>query len=194
MSLPAAARIKEWRFNPAKFAHENFQLDLDEWQRDALAPLGGDYNPRRRVGMKACTGPGKSLVLAVAGWHRLLCFAERHEHPKGAAISGEGRDNLRDNLWSELGKLRERSEIIKRAFDFNQEQIRAYDHDDWFLSARGYAKTATAEEMGTSLSGLHSKFPFILLDETGEMPPAIGQRAEQIFTGKPLDALIMQAV
>jgi hypothetical protein len=40
---------------------------------------------------------------------------------------------------------------------------------------------------------LHSQFPFILLDETGDMPQAVGRAAEQIFTGSPEDAMIAQA-
>lgn len=118
----------------------------------------------------------------------------KHEHPKGAALSGEGRDNLRDNLWSELSKWQQRSEYLKRAFTWNKEQIYANDHrETWFLSARSYAKDADSEAIGSAMSGLHSKFPFLLLDETGNMPIAVGQKAEQIFTGAPLDALIAQA-
>ena len=47
--------------------------------------------------------------------------------------------------------------------------------------------------IGKALSGLHSQFPFILLDETGGMPVAVGKAARQIFTGNPADALIAQA-
>ncbi len=190
----ARARIKEWRHNPRKFVVDNFQVKLDAWQEDALTHLGGDANPRRRLTLRACTGPGKSAVLAWAGWHRLSCFGDVGEHPKGAAISGEGRENLRDNLWAELSKWQRRSEFLSRAFNWNKEQITAKDHPEtWFLSARGYAKDADTESIGQSMSGLHSKYPFVLLDETGRMPITIGQKAEQIFTGGNIDALIMQA-
>lgn len=174
---------------------DNFQVDLDHWQLDALRSVGGDrLNPRRRLCMKACTGPGKSAALAWIGWHRLTCFGTKEEHPKGAALSGEGRDNLKDNLWSELRKWQERSEFLLRAFEWQQEKIFARDHPGtWFLSARSYPKDANVQAIGRSLSGLHSKFPFILLDETGDMPKGVGQKATQIFTGGPLDALIAQA-
>lgn len=191
---PAQARIKHWRENPAQFVHDIFGVDPDAWQVDALNAIGGLPNPRRRLGMRACTGPGKSTVLAWIGWHRLFCFADRGEHPKGAAISGEGRDNLRDNLWAELSKWQQRSEILKSVFTWTKEQIFAKDHaETWFLSARSYAKDADAEAIGRSLSGLHSRFPFALLDETGDMPLAVGQKAEQIFTGGVVDGLIAAA-
>jgi phage terminase large subunit len=191
---PAQARLKSWKENPAQFVNEVFGVSPDAWQVETLSKLGGGETPRRRVGMKACTGPGKSAVLAWIGWHRLSCFARKGEHPKGAALSGEGRDNLRDNLWAELSKWQQRSEFLKSAFTWNKEQIFAKDHSEtWFLSARSYAKDADAESIGRSLSGLHSNFPFILLDETGDMPVTVGQKAEQIFTGGVVDGLVAAA-
>lgn len=188
---PAQRKIKIWRENPAQFVHDNFQVELDAWQIDALAPLGGAANPRRRLTMKACTGPGKSAVLAWIGWHRLACFAQRGDHPKGLALSGEGRDNLRDNLWAELAKWQSRSEFLKASFKWSREQISSVEHSEtWFLSARSYAKDADPEAIGRSLAGLHSKFPFVLLDEIGDMPITVGQKASQIFTGGVVDGLI----
>lgn len=190
----AQRNVKRWKENPVQFAHEVFQVDLDAWQVDALNAVGGAQNPRRRLSMKACTGPGKSAILAMIGWHRLLCFADRGEHPKGAAISGEGRDNLRDNLWAELAKWQGRSELLKSAFTWTKEQIYSNDFPQtWFLSARSYAKDAAPEAIGQSLSGLHSRYPFILLDETGSMPVVVGQKASQIFTGGCVDGLIAGA-
>lgn len=192
--VEAKKKIKRWREDPVSFAIDNFGVEPDIWQREGLEACGGPPNPRRRVGFKACTGPGKSAELAWIGWHRLTCFADRGEHPKGAAISGEGLDNLRDNLWAELSKWQQRSEFLMRAFTHNQAAIRANDHPEtWFLSARSYAKDANPDAIGRSLSGLHSRYPFLLLDETGAMPVAVGQKATQIFTGGVEDGLIAQA-
>lgn len=189
----ARARIQEWRRNPVKFAVDVFGIEPDPWQLDAMSALGGDYNQARRLCMKACTGPGKSATLAWMGWHRLVCFAAKGEHPKGAALSITA-DNLKDNLWAELSKWQHRSEFLKTAFTWTKEKIYANDHPEtWFLSSRSYAKDANAEAIGRALSGLHSKFPFILLDETGDMPVAVGRAATQIFTGSPTDAAIIQA-
>lgn len=192
--VQASRNIKRWRENPLLFVNEVFNIDPDEWQKDVLIKAGGPPQARRRIGMRACTGPGKSAVLAWIGWHRLLCFGDKGHHPKGAALSGEGRDNLRDNLWAELSKWQNRTEILMRTFDWNQERIAAKDHPQtWFLSARSYAKDANSEAIGRSLSGLHSEYPFILLDEIGDMPITVGQKAEQIFTGGVIDGLIAGA-
>ncbi len=189
----ARARIQEWRRDPVKFAVDVFGIEPDPWQIDAMRGLGGDYNPKRKLCMKACTGPGKSATLSWMGWHRLVCFAAKGEHPKGAALSITA-DNLKDNLWAELAKWQGRSEFLKAAFTWTKEKIYANDHPEtWFLSARSFAKDANAEAIGRALSGLHSQFPFILLDETGDMPVAVGRAAHQIFTGDPRDAAIIQA-
>ena len=189
----AKKRIQEWRRDPLKFAVDCFGITPDAWQADAMRSLGGNYNPSRRLCMKACTGPGKSAALAWMGWHRLACFASPGEHPKGAALSITA-DNLKDNLWAELAKWQHRSEFLTAAFAWTKEKIYANDHPEtWFLSARSFAKDADQEAVGRALSGLHSQYPFILLDETGDMPVAVGRAAAQIFTGNPRDAAIIQA-
>lgn len=189
----ARARIQEWRRDPVKFAVECFGITPDEWQIEAMRHLGGEPDPARRLCMKACTGPGKSATLAWMGWHRLACFAAKGEHPKGAALSITA-DNLKDNLWAELAKWQQRSPFLQQAFTWTKEKIYANEHPEtWFLSARSFAKDANAEAIGRALSGLHSQFPFILLDETGDMPAAVGRAAAQIFTGSPRDAAIIQA-
>lgn len=189
----AVERIRRWRVDPVSFVVDNFCTEPDPWQHDALAAAGGPFNPKRKLCMKACTGPGKSAVLAWLGWHRLACFAAKGEHPKGAALSITG-DNLKDNLWAELSKWQSRSRFLQAAFTWTKEKIYANEHPEtWFLSARSFAKDANAEAIGRALSGLHSKFPFVLLDETGDMPTAVGKAALQIFTGNPTDAAVIQA-
>lgn len=189
----AQERIREWRRDPVKFVVEVFGVKPDEWQRDALEVLGGPYSQARRLCLRACTGPGKSALLAWVGWHRLACFASPGEHPKGAALSITA-DNLKDNLWAEMSKWQSRSEFLKSAFTWTKEKIYANEHPEtWFLSARSFAKDANAEAIGRALSGLHSKYPFVLLDETGEMPVSVGRAAIQILTGNPTDAAIIQA-
>lgn len=192
-AVSAAARIATWRQDPLVFVEDVFGVEPDEWQRDALALAGGDPDPSRRICLKACTGPGKTAVLAWLGWHRLACFAAPGEHPKGAALSITA-DNLKDNLWAELAKWRARSPFLMAAFEWTKEKIYAKDHPEtWFLSARSFAKDANPDAIGRALSGLHGKFPFVLLDETGDMPEQVGRAAQQIFTGSPIDALILQA-
>lgn len=189
----AARRIKEWRENPCQFVHENFKVDPDIWQRKVLEAFPSKDPDKQRISMQACAGPGKSAVLAWCGWNFLMCYGLHGEHPKGAAVSVTA-DNLKDNLWAEFSKWQDRSDTLKGAFQWTKERIFAKDHPStWFLSARSFSKTANAEEQGRTLSGLHSKFVLALIDESGDIPPAVAKAAEQALSTDPLFGKILQA-
>lgn len=175
--------ITRWRKNPCDFVFENFGVDPDEWQRDALNAFVRNDHRTLRISLQACAGPGKSAVLAWCGWLFLSCYGEPGEHPKGAAVSITGQ-NLKDNLWAELSKWQQKSKFLSHFFEWNSEKIYAKDHPEtWFLSARSWPKKANAEEIGRTLSGIHSKFVLYLIDESGDIPPAIAKAAEQGLGG-----------
>lgn len=176
----ASLRIREWRRDPVRFVRDVFRAEPDAWQLDVLAMAGRPG--RKRIAMKACAGPGKTAVLAWLGWHRLACFAARNEHPKGAAVSITS-DNLKDNLWAEMARWQNESPFLQEAFVWQKERIFAKDHaETWFLSAKGWSKSSDLEAIGRTLSGLHSRFPFYLIDESGDIPPNMVRSAEQGLT------------
>jgi phage terminase large subunit len=75
--------------------------------------------------------------------------------------------------------LRRSGQKLRRVRD-DVERIFAREHPaTWFLGARSFAKTADAEAQGRTLSGLHAPYMLYLLDETGDMPPAVLRSAEQ---------------
>jgi hypothetical protein len=186
----ASARIREWRHDPVKFVRDVFHAEPDPWQAETLGYCG--QSGRKRIAMKACAGPGKTAVLAWAGWHRLACYASPREHPKGVAVSITG-DNLRDNLWAELARWQNESPFLLNAFQWNKERITAKDHaETWFLAAKSWAKSSDLETIGRTLSGLHSRFPFYLIDESGDIPPNMIKSAEQGLTSCE-DGLIITA-
>jgi phage terminase large subunit len=103
------------------------------------------------------------------------------------------RENLDTNLWPELAKWQARSPFLSQAFTWTKTRIVANDHPKtWFLSARSYPKSASPEEQGKTLSGLHSKYPLFLIDESGAMPTTVLRAAEQALStctvGKILQA------
>jgi hypothetical protein len=173
----ATQRVAEWRRDPLLFVREVFGAEPDAWQADGLEEIGKPG--RKRLALKACAGPGKTAFLAWAGWHRLVCYAAPNEHPKGIAVSMTG-DNLRRNLWAEMARWRNGSPFLLKAFEWTGSRIFARDHaETWFLSATSWPKTADAETIGRTLSGLHSRFPFYLIDESGDIPPNMRRSAEQ---------------
>jgi phage terminase large subunit len=186
----ATSRLKRWRAQPETFVVEQFGVEPDRWQLEALRAFADPT--KQRISLQACAGPGKSAVLAWCGWNFLSCYADRGEHPKGAAVSITS-DNLKDNLWPEFAKWQIRSPFLRGAFTWNKERIVSNDFpEDWFLSARSWPKSASPEEQGKTLSGLHSKFVLSLIDESGAIPVTVLRAAEQSLSqcifGKILQA------
>lgn len=101
--------------------------------------------------------------------------------------------NLRSALWAELARWQNESPFLLHAFEWQAERIIARDHPEtWFLAARGWSKTADKESIGRTLSGLHSRFPFYLIDESGDIPPNMLRSAEQGLTSCE-DGIILTA-
>lgn len=177
MTISAASKIRQWRENPVSFVVEQFGVEPDAWQADALRAFADPSKPR--ISLQACAGPGKTSVLSWCGWNFLACYGARGEHPKGAAVSITG-DNLDVNLWPEFAKWRERSPYLREAFTWTKTRLFANDHPEtWFLAARSWPKAASAEEQGKTLSGLHSQFVLSLIDESGAIPATVLRAAEQ---------------
>jgi phage terminase large subunit len=178
---PDAIRIREWRHDPIKFVWDNFKVTPDKWQADVLRDFGDQGEKKLRQSMEACVNPGKTAVLAWCGWNFLSCYGDIGNHPKGAAVAVT-KDNLKDNLWPEFSKWQQRSEYLQRAFTWTKERIYATQHPEtWFHSARSYSKDADPDDQGKTLSGLHSKFILIQLDESGEIPLPVLRAGEQAF-------------
>lgn len=178
----AAHRMALWRANPVQFVRDNFDVEPDEWQKKALMAWGDQNKPKLRIALQAFGGPGKSAFLAWVGLNGISCYASEEGHPKGACLS-ISRDNLRDNLWAEISKWRERSKFLSQAFTQTSERLFANDYQKtWFLAARAFSVRSNADEQGRALSGLRAPFVFLLLDETGDMPVPVLKAGEQAFS------------
>lgn len=151
----------------------------EPWQLEAFAAWDSEDPKALRIALQACTGPGKTRILAVCGLQALVTRGSSEQHVNGFAVSIT-KDNLKDNLWKELAVLYQMSPIIQKYFDFRSEQIvnRKYPKT-WWLKARAFAQKADPEAQGRTLSGLHAPFIFYLLDEAGDMPPSLSRTAEQ---------------
>lgn len=186
-----ADQLADWRENPRRFVYDNFHVDPDVWQGEVLDALIDPKIPK--ISMQACAGPGKSAVLAWIVLWFLATQGDRHEHPKGAALSITA-DNLADNLWPEISKWQQRSPYLMKAFKWTKSRIFALDAPEtWFVSARTFSKTANAEEQGRTLSGLHSKYVLYVIDESGDISPNVLKSAEQGLSTGPVFGKILQA-
>jgi hypothetical protein len=160
-------------------------IEPDRWQHKALSL----YPTSPRLAMKACTGPGKTAVLAWIGWNFLLT---RPFSIIGAtSISGA---NLKTGLWTELARWYNASPVLQRLFDMTKTEIFSREHPQtWKIEARTWAADADANQIGNALRGLHAKYVMWLLDESGDYPDAILPIVEAIFSGNPVEAHIVQA-
>ena len=174
MSLAASDVIRLWREKPPVFVREVFGATPDPWQDEVLEK----FPTSPRIALKACKGPGKTALESWLAWN-FLCT---RPHPKigATAISG---DNLRDNLWAEMSKWQQADKrgILKDQFIWQAERIFARDHPEtWFMSARNWSRSATPEQQGNTLAGLHADYIMIILDESGGIPDAVMANAEGI--------------
>ncbi len=189
----SADRILLWRQDPVQFVWDNFKAIPDIWQRQALEAFASGDREKSHIALKACAGPGKSTVMVWCGWNFISCYADKNEHPKGAAMSITA-ENLSSNMWSEFSKWQGKSEYLLSQFSHTSEKIFCNAHPKtWFISARSFPKTANADEQGRTLSGLHSKFVLYLIDESGDISPNVLKAAEQGLSTGPLFGKIMQS-
>lgn len=129
-----------------------------------------------------------STVLAWCAWNFLLT----RPNAQGAAVSNSA-DNLRDGLWKEMSFWRDKAPLLQHQFEVMSERIFQKDYKNtWFLSARSFAKSTSAEVLGQTLAGLHADHIIFLIDEAGGIPPAISTRAEAALSSSR-DAHILMA-
>lgn len=149
---------------------ELFGVEPDAWQIDVLQA----FPHNQRMAMKAAKGPGKTGLLAWLCWNFLLT----RPHPKVAATSISAT-NLADNLWTEMAKWQNKSELLKQTFTWTKSRIFANDHPEtWWMSARTWSKTADKDQQANTLAGLHADYILFVLDESGGIPDAVMASAE----------------
>lgn len=181
-------RLLLWRKDPLLFVRENFQVEPDPKQKQILECL---VNPAiSRIAVQSAVGTGKSCVMAWTGLWFITTQVDEEDDPKGAVVSVSG-DNLKDNIWAEFAKWQDRSPLLKKAFTWTSERFYSNERQStWFISARTWSKSATKEEHGRTLSGLHSGYILYLIDESGEIAPAVLRAAEQGLVGNKWGKII----
>ncbi len=185
-----AARDKLRRYREADdgaiaFVREQFKVEPDGWQADALRRY---QTGKQRLAMRACKNPGKTATLSWIAWHFLTCFP----HPNIAATSITG-ENLRDGLWKEMAKWQIRSPLLQDQFTWTAERIFLKAHPaTWWMSARKWSKASDATQQANTLAGLHADYVMFLLDETGAMPRAVMAAAEAAL-GSGIRSKLVQA-
>lgn len=174
--LRAREKLLRWRADPIAMVREEFRVEPDPWQAEALAAFAKPET--QRLALKACKGPGKTACEAWMG----LNFLATRPYPKIAATSITG-DNLADNLWPEFNKWMNQSAFFRETFVWTKTRIFYRDEpENWFITARTWPKTADAEQQANALAGLHADYVMFILDESGGIPQAVMTTAEAVLS------------
>lgn len=162
-----------------------FKAEPDAWQAEALREWAReDCN---RLALKACKGPGKTTVLA---WMILIFLLTRYESK--VVATSISKENLADNLWSELAKWMQRSPEIQASFVWTKTRIQHKRNNNWFATARAWSKSANPQQQADTLAGFHADHMMFVCDESGGYPQAIMATAEAVLaSGK--ECKIVQA-
>ncbi len=170
----AQSKFKTWWQHPDQFVRECLGIEPDAWQLAVLQAF--PHHPR--LALSACKGPGKTAVLSWLAWNFLLT----RPYPKIAATSITGM-NLADNLWTEMAKTQQKSELLKSMFTYTKTRIFLTESpEQWWMSARPWSKTADKADQGNTLAGLHADYILFLIDESGDIPESVAMAAEAALT------------
>lgn len=170
---PSGKKLRKWIDEPIRFVVDELKVQhLDPWQEEVLRAFP---NPTyQRFAMKACKGPGKTATLSWLSWN----FLATRPDAKVIATSIT-EDNLADCLWPEMSKWQEKSEYLKTAFLWSKTRIVCRESpENWFMSARTWARTADKQKQADALAGAHSDYMMYVLDEAGGIPDSVAATAE----------------
>ena len=165
-----AGKLELYWEHPSAMVEEMFGIKPDAWQHKVFEAF--PHNPT--IAMMACSGPGKTFVLAMLG----INFLITRQSPKIGAIS-YNKSNLEAGLWPELNRWYYKSPYLQKTFEIQATEIHARDPslaENWKLEKRTWAKDANAEQVGEALRGLHAPNVMWLADEMGGAPRQFCQR------------------
>ena len=189
-----AAKIAAYRRDYVLAARELFGFEADVFQAAFLRRLSEGEPQRVREALMSCAGSGKSAVIAIAVLCTMLLNSRRGKHPQAVCVS-MSRDNLRAGVQKEIAIWMANCPWMMKHFKLTAQRLfhRKFP-TTWFCDFRSFSRSATPEEAGATLSGLHSPMMnAYFLDEGGGQPPVMAQRVEQGFGDCEGRALVVVA-
>jgi len=179
--------VRRWQKRPDQFAVEQFSvpgedLILDPAQIETFAAVASTDPRDQRIALQAAAGTAKTATMAMTTLWFMVVWGNANWQPCGAAVS-KNEENLHDNYVKELALWRARSPLCMHLLDLNTKRLALKGHEDkGFMSFRSFPRGADEATIGDALSGLHGPFVLQVIDEGGNIPPAIGRKTEQART------------
>lgn len=167
---------------PVLFCREVFGIVPDPWQERVLRAYG---RGERRISIRACHGPGKTLTAAVIIWHQMLC-----RFPQNTVATAPSRAQLESALVKEVNVLFTRlPKPLQQLFEVKKNRV---EHraakDECFFEAR-----TAREEKPEALQGVHCEAGWVLLiaDEASGVPEKIFEAAAGSMSGHRVTTLLL---
>lgn len=167
---------------PVLFCREVFAIEPDPWQEKVLRAYG---RGEPRISIRACHGPGKTLIAAVLAWHQLTT-----RFPQATVATAPSKSQLEDALFKEMESLAARlPQPIRDLYEIKRNRIELLAAPpDSFFSAR-----TAREEKPEALQGVHCDAGWVLLiaDEASGIAEAIFEAASGSMSGARVTTLLL---
>jgi phage terminase large subunit len=167
---------------PVLLCREVFGIEPDPWQEEALRAYGAE---ERGISIRACHGPGKTLIAGVCAWHQQIT-----RFPQATVVTAPSKGQLEDALVKEMLSLADKlPPAIRDLFEFKRNRIELKSApSDSFFSAR-----TAREEKPEALQGIHCDAGWVLLiaDEASGIGEQIFEAAAGSMSGKRVTTILL---
>ena len=168
MSFEAVVQgfFEKYGTDPVLFVEDVLGVKPDEWQAQVLKWVG---DGERRISVRSGHGTGKSSVASwLMIWHLLT------RYPQKAVVTAPTITQLQDALASEVKRwINELPDALRSQIEVLTEQIRLKGApSESFISFR-----VSRQESPEALSGVHSDWVILVVDEASGVPEQIFEAA-----------------
>ena len=174
-----ASAITHWRADPVGWTIDVVGFKPKTWQSVGLTTLADPDTDR--LAIRACQGPGKTTIDALAVIWFLSCF-----YPCKVPCTAPSQHQLADNLWPEIKKWLEHSKTARHGidlesiFEWTKEKVSLRENPERCFAVRRTAsvrQTISGPE-SIGLQGFHDDNLLFIIDEASGVHQAVYDVAE----------------
>jgi hypothetical protein len=178
----SAEDLIAYRDDPVKMVEDLFGAVPDPRQEVVLRA----FPPSPRLAIQAAAGVGTTACLAWLAWNFMLTREDDCEIGVTASTS-----HLLHELWNELKKWYDVSDVLKNRFEFRRASIRSLMHQENVAIKVSLSGASTADEINDRLRGLIGGHVMWVVDHAESVPDFAYPALNSIFSGEPVDAHIL---
>jgi hypothetical protein len=131
------------------------------------------------IAIKSGHGTGKDTCLSWIYYCLMVCYPFFR-----GLVTAPTAAQLKRNLWSEFSKWRRKSKIIQESIEIETDLVYNREHKkEWFIQSRTCNPKSSEDEQAETLSGTHSKYMLVGIDEASSVPRPVFKPLESTLTG-----------